>query len=176
MGEMLRQLHEDKILLQFQPSYSEITEMLQKHGLFVDNDVHYFLSPEIRHGVLSNIGERRLESAILETAIYDIIRPLSGSKHNKQKVGFNQKNALAWVFSKDQNYTFSFENICLDLKIDPEYTRSLLKKFLKNNYNKVVKANQPSLFHKNKVVYTHVISAKKPSSLPSPKRKKRLVA
>jgi hypothetical protein len=134
--------------------------MLQGSGLLVDNDSHYFLSPDLNHGFLCNIPERRLEKAILDQAIHDIIRPLEETSANKTKLEVDQSKALAWVFGKEQNFMYSYENICLDLKIDPYYVKELLQMVLKNKYGKVLKLKGSYNQQSHKVSYRSIVGTR----------------
>jgi hypothetical protein len=69
-------------------------------------------------------GEKRLMLAVLKDAVTCIER-----YHSERGARSLQtyRAALRWIFAQDQEWLFSFENICLALDLDPGRLRSALR-------------------------------------------------
>ncbi|MBM4264606.1 MAG: hypothetical protein FJ143_04325 [Deltaproteobacteria bacterium] len=70
--------------------------------------------------------ERRLMFAILIDAVECFQRYLLSHKRREQRL-FLQ--AEAWIFGQEGQWLFSFENICEELRIEPDYLRSGLRRW-----------------------------------------------
>ncbi len=68
-------------------------------------------------------GEKRLMLAVLKDAVECIEHYSSGRGSQSLPV---YRAALRWVFARDQEWPFSFENICLALDLDPARFRFTL--------------------------------------------------
>ena len=71
-----------------------------------------------------NGGERRLMAALLSDGIEAYIL------HCAARRGGERIDAVDWVETRDQDYVFSFDNVCECLGIDPEYLRIGLKRYV----------------------------------------------
>ena len=74
---------------------------------------------------LTASSTNRLMLAVLEEALVTFRRGLN-SRHAEQRR--HSCEVDRWVASTDENFLFSFENICTSLKIDPGYVRIGLKR------------------------------------------------
>ena len=72
-----------------------------------------------------NGGERRLMAALLSDGIEAYIL------HCTSKRSTDRIDAQEWVETRDQDYVFSFDNVCECLGIDAEYLRLGLRKYVK---------------------------------------------
>jgi len=77
----------------------------------------------------SKAPENRLKLAILKEALVVYQRGLSSTSPVRIRRG---KEAAKWFMSNDDDWPFSFLNICRDLSIDAEYIRAGLKKLKKD--------------------------------------------
>ena len=68
--------------------------------------------------------EIRLIAAVLEDAI-DCYLKYCSAKTRRGKRIFTE--AAQWIFSRDDDWLFSFDNICEMLKLDPDYIRRVLR-------------------------------------------------
>ncbi len=105
-----------------------------------------FFSPPT--SVCSLRGEVALMYAVLEDAVRCFQEQfVSGGQHAK-RLG---REAAAWFFSEDQQWPFSFLNICAVLGLDPEYIRQGLRRWSqrppmqsrKNRWRAVVSGRRP---------------------------------
>lgn len=69
-------------------------------------------------------GERRLMAALLSDGIEAYIL------HSTSKRKGDRIDAQEWVETRDQDYVFSFDNVCDCLGINPEYLRLGLKRYV----------------------------------------------
>lgn len=69
-------------------------------------------------------GERRLLLAVLEDAVASFLRYRT-SRTTRGKRLFREDEA--WFMSSDQSWAFSFESICAQLHLDPDYIRRGLR-------------------------------------------------
>lgn len=69
-------------------------------------------------------GERRLLLAVLEDAVASFLRYRT-SRTTRGKRLFREDEA--WFMSSDQSWVFSFESICAQLYLDPDYIRRGLR-------------------------------------------------
>jgi hypothetical protein len=69
-------------------------------------------------------GERRLMAALLSDGIEAYIL------HCSAKRGGERIDAVEWVETRDQDYVFSFDNVCDCLGIDAEYLRLGLMRYV----------------------------------------------
>ena len=69
-------------------------------------------------------GERRLLLAVLENAVASFLR-YGNSQTKRGKRLFREDEA--WFMSSDQSWGCSFESICAQLNLDPDYIRRGLK-------------------------------------------------
>ena len=70
---------------------------------------------------LRRIGEMRLAIAVLEDAVRCIERG-HGTRHFQARV--ERREAERWVASHARTHVYTFENVCVLLKISPEETRA----------------------------------------------------
>lgn len=68
--------------------------------------------------------EIKLIAAVLKDAI-DCYLKYESVKTRRGKRIFNE--AAQWIFSRQEDWLFSFDNICEMLKIDPDYIRRVLR-------------------------------------------------
>ena len=68
--------------------------------------------------------ENRLMLAVLEEALVTFQRGLNSPVPERRKRFFEVDR---WVCEKDSDWPFSFENICMTLRIDPDYIRAGLR-------------------------------------------------
>jgi hypothetical protein len=97
----------------------------QTRNLFGQPDV--MLIDEYLHVYQSTIAhtpEMRLIAAVLEDAIACYLKYCSANTRRGKRI-FGE--AEQWIFSRDDNCFFAFENICEILKIDPDYIRRVLR-------------------------------------------------
>lgn len=69
-------------------------------------------------------GERRLLLAVLEDAVASFLRYRT-SRATRGRRLFREDEA--WFMSSDQSWVFSFESICAQLHLDPDYIRRGLR-------------------------------------------------
>lgn len=69
-------------------------------------------------------SERRLMVAVLEDAL-DVYRKRCGARDRRGQELFH--DAESWIYTDEQDWLFSFENICTVLDIDPSYIRRGLR-------------------------------------------------
>ena len=74
-------------------------------------------------------AEKKLLSAILLDGVKSFIRAASET-FGKSTQSFEQSCALSWVYSHEREYVFSFENVCENLGINPDYLRDGLETIL----------------------------------------------
>jgi hypothetical protein len=115
--------------------------MCQEHtrNLFGQPDV--LLVNEYLHVYQSNLAqtpEVRLVAALLKDGIDSYIKYLSAKPRRGKKSLANE--AEEWIFDKDEDWPFSFENVCRVLKIDPGYIRRILLRY-KQEYMQRKEAN-----------------------------------
>lgn len=105
-----------------------------------------FFSPPTSAGALR--GEVALMYAVLEDAVRCFQEQfISGGQHAK-RLG---REAEAWFFSEDQQWPFSFVNICAALGLDTAYIRQGLRRWYqrpplqlrKNRWRAVVSGRRP---------------------------------
>ncbi|HXV82376.1 MAG TPA: hypothetical protein VEG60_21110 [Candidatus Binatia bacterium] len=68
--------------------------------------------------------EIKLIAAVLKDAI-DCYLKYESVKTRRGKKIFNE--AAQWIFSRQEDWLFSFDNICEILKLDPDYIRRVLR-------------------------------------------------
>jgi hypothetical protein len=68
----------------------------------------------------SSRGEVALMYAVLEDAVQCFREQFVSEGHHAQRLG---REAEQWLFSEDQQWPFSFANICAVLGLDAEYIR-----------------------------------------------------
>ncbi len=96
----------------------------QTRNLFGQPDV--IVIHEYLHVYRSNTAhtpEIRLIAAVLEDAI-DCYLKYSSAKTRRGKRIFTE--AAEWIFNRDEDWLFGFDNICEMLKLDPGYIRRVL--------------------------------------------------
>src|SRR4029077_15487979 len=84
--------------------------------------------------------EMRLIAAVLEDAI-DCYLKYSSVNTRRGKRIFGE--AEQWIFSQDDDWFFSFENICEMLKIDPDYIRRVVRQNTKECLRSSKLSGQP---------------------------------
>ena len=112
-------------------SYDAAEDYLcQEHtrNLFGQPDVllmHEYL--HVYQSSLAQTPEVRLVAALLKDGIDSYIKYLSAKPRRGKKSLANE--AEEWIFSKDEDWPFSFENVCRILKIDPGYIRRIMLRY-----------------------------------------------
>ena len=97
----------------------------QTRNLFGQPDViviHEYLY--VYRSSTAHTPEIRLIAAVLEDAI-DCYLKYCSAKTRRGKRIFAE--AAQWIFDRDEDWLFGFENICEMLKLDPDYIRRVLK-------------------------------------------------
>ena len=109
--------------------YEEIAEDFlcreQTRNLFGQPDV--IVIHEYLHVYRSNTAhtpETKLIAAVLEDAIGCYLKYCSAKTRRGKRI-FTE--AAQWIFDRDEDWLFGFENICEMLKLDPDYIRRVLK-------------------------------------------------
>lgn len=69
-------------------------------------------------------GERRLLLAVLENAIQEFFRYRQAHTRRGKRL---LKEVVEWIWSENNNWLYSFENICGYLDFDPEAIRQRLQ-------------------------------------------------
>jgi len=82
--------------------------------------------------------EAALMRAVLEDAVQCVREGWHTADRSKQQLA---REALGWLFSEDEEWPFSFVNICTMLGLDPEYLRRGLRRW---------QQHPPSLIPKHK--------------------------
>jgi hypothetical protein len=89
------------------------------------------LTPDAQDSLVTSLnrllyqrGEERLMLAILKDAVDCIERYCYGHRAGSRP---DYETALAWVRTRDTVWLFSFENICLELDLNPDRLRSSLE-------------------------------------------------
>jgi hypothetical protein len=72
-------------------------------------------------------GSRRLLLGVLQDALRSFFQYRSDRTRMGRRV-FNETQT--WIWSSDQDWLYSFENICAHLRLDPEYIRQGLQRFI----------------------------------------------
>jgi len=93
----------------------------QPDVLLVNEYLHVYQSS------LAQMPEVRLVAALLKDGIDCYIKSLSVKPRRGRKSLANE--AEEWIFSKDEEWPFSFENVCQILKIEPDYIRRILLRY-----------------------------------------------
>ena len=109
----------------------------QTRNLFGQPDV--IVIHEYLHVYRSNTAhtpEIKLIAAMLEDAI-DCYLKYCSAKSRRGKRIFAE--AAQWIFDRDEDWLFGFENICEMLKLDPDYIRRVVKQSAQERL-----LNQPS--------------------------------
>ncbi len=104
--------------------------LCQEHtrNLFGQPDV--LLVTEYLHVYQSSLAqtpEVRLVAALLKDGIDSYIKQLSAKPRRGRKTLANE--AEEWIWSKDEDWPFSFENVCRILKVEPDYIRRILLRY-----------------------------------------------
>lgn len=103
-------------------------------GEQVDGTSELFSSPEILPAQFScspespyhEMGEVALLGAVLQDAIICFQRSAVSDRRRDQRLA---REAEEWFFAKEDDYVFSFVNICAVLGLDPGYIRLGLKRW-----------------------------------------------
>ena len=103
----------------------EFTE-LDKYDLFRSDSANAFTySDTCKSSQLEQ--EKKLMLAILEDAVTCIKKFVEAPEDIKPRLlqGLKKKadEALEWIKTDNEEWIFSFENICYELKLNPEYLR-----------------------------------------------------
>ncbi len=123
-------------------SYDGVEDYLcQEHtrNLFGQPDVllvNEFL--QVYQSSLAQTPEMRLVAALLKDGIDSYIKSLSAKPRRGRKSLANE--AEEWIFSKDEEWPFSFENVCAILRVEPDYIRRVLLSY-KQEYNRAKESN-----------------------------------
>ena len=90
-----------------------------------------FSSPDAQDSLVTSLnrlsyrrGEERLMLAVLKDAVDCIERYCYGQRTSSRS---DYEAALAWVYTHNGVWPFSFENICLELDLNPDRLRSSLE-------------------------------------------------
>ena len=89
----------------------------------------------------AQLPEIKLAAAVLKDGIDSYIKHLSAKPRRGRKL-INE--AEDWFLSKDENWLFSFENVCGILKLEPDYIRRALLR-CKQEYAKVKESDAQPL-------------------------------
>jgi hypothetical protein len=84
--------------------------------------VHEYL--QVYQSKSAHAPEMRLIAAVLEDAIGCYLKYYSAQSRRGKRI---RNEAEEWIFSREDDWLFSFENICELLKIDPDYIRRILR-------------------------------------------------
>jgi hypothetical protein len=123
-------------------SYDGVEDYLcQEHtrNLFGQPDVllvNEFL--QVYQSSLAQTPEMRLVAALLKDGIDSYIKSLSAKPRRGRKSLANE--AEEWIFSKDEEWPFSFENVCAILRVEPDYIRRVLLSY-KQEYTRAKESN-----------------------------------
>ena len=82
-------------------------------------------------------GERRLMLAVLQDAL-DCFRKYAAARDSAGRQLFDE--TCEWISSRNRKWSFSFENICETLEIDPDYLRRGLRVW----YREVTPSRRPA--------------------------------
>ena len=85
--------------------------------------------------------EMRLIGAVLEDAIDCYFKYFSAQTRRGKRI-FTE--AAQWIFGQDDDWLFSFDNICEMLKLDPDYIRRVLRQNAQERLQ-LVKSSEPQL-------------------------------
>jgi hypothetical protein len=85
------------------------------------------LLPSKREPFIPWTGSRRLLLGVLQDALRSFFQHRS-ARSRLGKRAFRE--AQAWIWAEDQEWLYSFENICFHLHLDPEYIRQGLQQHL----------------------------------------------
>jgi hypothetical protein len=94
-------------------------------GLFGQPDVlliHEYL--HVYQSKSAQTPEMKLIAAVLEDAINCYLKYYSSRTRRGKRIC---NEAAQWIFSRQDDWLFGFDNICEMLKIDPEYIRRMLR-------------------------------------------------
>ena len=72
-------------------------------------------------------GERRLMTAILSDGVEAYISQMTGTR---SRLLSGKIDAKAWVEVENQDYVFSFDNVCESLGLNPKYLRAGLRRYV----------------------------------------------
>jgi hypothetical protein len=126
-------------------SYDGVADYLcqeQTRNLFGQPDV--LLVNEYLHVYQSSFAqtpEMRLVAAVLKDSIDSYIKYMSIKPPRGKKL---TNEAEEWILSKDENWPFSFENVCGILKLEPDYIRRALARY-KREYTKLKESSAQPL-------------------------------
>jgi hypothetical protein len=81
--------------------------------------------------------EIRLIAAVLEDAVDCYLKYCSARTRRGKRI-FTE--AAQWIFDRDEDWLFGFDNICEMLKLDPDYIRRVLRQ----NAQELLGTNKPS--------------------------------
>ena len=85
------------------------------------------LLPSEREPVIPWTGSRRLLLGVLQDALRSFLRHRSARSRLGKRLF---REAQAWIWAADQEWLYSFENICSHLHLDPDYIRQGLQQHL----------------------------------------------
>lgn len=69
--------------------------------------------------------EKRLILAILDDAVQAFVATIKPRNHKERR---EFEEAQTWIMEKNSNWIFSFDSVCSELALDPDYLRSGLQK------------------------------------------------
>jgi transcription initiation factor TFIIIB Brf1 subunit/transcription initiation factor TFIIB len=72
----------------------------------------------------ANAPEMRLIAAVLEDAIACYLKYYGAHTRRGKRIC---NEAAQWIFSREDDWLFGFDNICEMLRIDPDYIRRILR-------------------------------------------------
>lgn len=93
---------------------------------------------QVYQSSLAQTPEVRLVAALLKDGIGSYIKSLSAKPRRGKKSLANE--AEEWIFNRDEEWPFSFENVCAILKIAPDYIRRILLQY-KQEYTQAKESN-----------------------------------
>lgn len=104
--------------LYFDPFLTSFLDSAEEIMLSTQSDV---LPEQLYAPVMRDTGIRALMTAVLEDALVHYCR--RGFSRRERRL---RRESEEWIISRNQDFTFSFENICAYLYLDPDAVRTAL--------------------------------------------------
>ena len=114
----------------------------QTRNLFGQPDVtlvHEYL--QVHRSTTAYTPEMRLIASVLEDGIDCYLKYFS-AKNRRGKRLFGE--AEQWIFSRNDDWLFSCDNICEMLKLDPDYIRRILREITQKPLRELTEGMQPA--------------------------------
>jgi len=109
-------------------------------GLFSNLDILPVQFHCSLHCLYHEMGEIALMYAVLQDAINCFQRSAVSDTQQAQRLA---KEAEEWVFAEEDDYVFSFVNICAVLRLDSEYLRLGLKRWRQGHVARPSRGSRP---------------------------------